>query len=80
LASNELDDTHLSDDALIETYLKKQQKVERGFRFLKDPLVHGGDPVSQIQRADHGARHDHDIIFNGIQYPGIPNSLIFKKP
>lgn len=38
VASNELDESALSDEELIEAYRKKQQKVERGFRFLKDPL------------------------------------------
>jgi len=38
VATNELDPTALSDEELIKTYTKKQQKVERGFRFLKDPL------------------------------------------
>jgi len=37
LASNQLDMEVLSDLDLIEAY-KDQQKVERGFRFLKDPL------------------------------------------
>lgn len=36
LASNELDSTKLSDSELFDAY-KDQQKVERGFRFLKDP-------------------------------------------
>jgi len=39
LATNQLDKALLSDDKLIETY-KNQQKVERGFRFMKDPLFH----------------------------------------
>lgn len=38
VASNELDEAALSDEELMEAYLKQQQKVERGFRFLKDPL------------------------------------------
>ena len=38
VATNELDPAALSDEELIETYTQKQQKVERGFRFLKDPL------------------------------------------
>jgi len=38
VATNELDQAALSDEELMETYAKKQQKVERGFRFLKDPL------------------------------------------
>jgi transposase len=37
LATNELDTEALSDDALLAAY-KGQQQVERGFRFLKDPL------------------------------------------
>jgi transposase len=37
LASNELDETRLSNDALIEAYTPGQQVVERGFRFMKDP-------------------------------------------
>jgi len=37
LATNQLDCEALSDDELIAAY-KDQQKVERGFRFLKDPL------------------------------------------
>jgi len=39
LATNQLDTELLSDDELIKTY-KNQQKVERGFRFMKDPLFH----------------------------------------
>ena len=37
LATNEVDQDILSNSAVLETY-KNQQKVERGFRFLKDPL------------------------------------------
>lgn len=37
LATNQLDSTALADEALIAAY-KDQQKVERGFRFLKDPM------------------------------------------
>lgn len=37
LASNQLDETQLSDEALLDHYTPGQQKVERGFRFLKDP-------------------------------------------
>ena len=37
LASNQLNQEELSDEELIAAY-KDQQKVERGFRFLKDPL------------------------------------------
>ncbi len=36
LATNELDEQRLSDREILEAY-KDQQKVERGFRFLKDP-------------------------------------------
>ena len=37
LATNQLDCQSLSDEELVAAY-KDQQKVERGFRFLKDPL------------------------------------------
>lgn len=37
LATNQLDPSALSEEELISAY-KDQQKVERGFRFLKDPL------------------------------------------
>jgi transposase len=37
VATNVLDPTQLSDQALIQTY-KDQHSVERGFAFLKDPL------------------------------------------
>jgi transposase len=37
LASNHLDEAHLSNEELIAHYTPGQQKVERGFRFLKDP-------------------------------------------
>jgi len=37
LATNEVDQDILSNQAVLDTY-KDQQKVERGFRFLKDPL------------------------------------------
>ncbi len=38
VATNELDPQALPDAQVIELYKKDQQKVERGFRFLKDPL------------------------------------------
>lgn len=37
LASNELDEEKLSDAEVLQAY-KDQSKVERGFRFLKDPM------------------------------------------
>jgi transposase len=38
LATNILDPQRLSDAALVETYKGQNATVERGFRFLKDPL------------------------------------------
>jgi transposase len=38
LATNVLDVQHLPDEALVETYKGQNTTVERGFRFLKDPL------------------------------------------
>jgi len=37
LATNQLDADKLSEEQMIHRYKKDQQKVERGFRFLKDP-------------------------------------------
>ena len=37
LATNQLDTQELSDEEIVKKY-KNQQKVERGFRFLKDPM------------------------------------------
>lgn len=38
IATNVLDAQCLSDEALVETYKEQNTTVERGFRFLKDPL------------------------------------------
>jgi len=40
LATNELDETGLSDAQLLEIYKDQGVTVERGFRFLKDPLFY----------------------------------------
>jgi transposase len=37
IATNELDDTALSDEQLLRSYKDQGVSVERGFRFLKDP-------------------------------------------
>ncbi len=38
LATNELDTERLSDEGLLSVYKTQAQSVERGFRFLKDPM------------------------------------------
>lgn len=38
IATNVLDTQHLSDEVLVDTYKGQNATVERGFRFLKDPL------------------------------------------
>lgn len=38
LATNDLSEEGLSDAQVLDAYKKDQQKVERGFRFFKDPL------------------------------------------
>jgi transposase len=38
IATNDTEGAVLSDEQALEAYRKDQQKVERGFRFLKDPL------------------------------------------
>ena len=37
IASNQLDESQLSHEEILDHYTPGQQKVERGFRFLKDP-------------------------------------------
>jgi transposase len=37
IASNQLDEAQLSHETMLDHYTPGQQKVERGFRFLKDP-------------------------------------------
>jgi transposase len=39
LATNELDEARLSDQQIITVYKGQNTSVERGFRFLKDPLM-----------------------------------------
>jgi transposase len=39
LATNELDNSSLKSQDILNEY-KNQQKIERGFRFLKDPKFH----------------------------------------
>ena len=38
VATNDTEGTVLGDEQVLEAYRKDQQKVERGFRFLKDPM------------------------------------------
>jgi transposase len=38
IATNDLDDTHLSAQQMLTIYKSQSSSVERGFRFLKDPL------------------------------------------
>lgn len=38
LATNDMDRTRLTPDEWLHLYKNEQQKVERGFRFLKDPM------------------------------------------
>jgi len=39
LATNDLDNPEMDEANILSTY-KEQQGVERGFRFIKDPLFH----------------------------------------
>lgn len=39
IATNELDEERMSAVRLIEPYKEQGMTVERGFRFLKDPLL-----------------------------------------
>lgn len=39
IATNDIDESILSDERVVEARKKDQRQVERGFRFLKDPLL-----------------------------------------
>ena len=71
LATHPLDTEALSDEALLAAY-KGQQPVERGFRFLKDPLFLASSLYSRIPKASDGADDGHDLMFVGLCGPGIP--------
>lgn len=40
IATNELDESRLSDESLLNVYKSQGVSVERGFRFLKDPMFY----------------------------------------
>ena len=46
LASNELDESRLSDEDLLSQYKAQSSSVERSFRFLKDPMFFADSPSS----------------------------------
>ena len=73
LATNQLDTKALSDDALIAAY-KDQQKVERGFRFLKDPMFMASTLYLKSPKRIMALMIDHDSVSFGLCRPGAPHS------
>jgi transposase len=61
VATNELDEHVLSDRQVIEAYKDQNVTVERGFRFLKDPLFYA---VLSVTQCDPGSSHEltHPIV------------------
>jgi transposase len=58
VGTNRLDPAHLSAEELAATY-KDQGGVERGFRFLKDPLFLASSVFRKQAGAHHGPQLDH---------------------
>ena len=54
VATNDTKGTVLSDEQVLEAYRKDQQKVERGFRFLKGPLFMASTLFLKSGQAHHG--------------------------
>jgi transposase len=65
VGTNILSTTELSDQALAATY-KEQGGVERGFRFLKDPLFLASSVFVRKARTDHGSKPDHGLVLAGL--------------
>jgi transposase len=58
LATNVLDTQSLSNEALVRTYRQQSTSVERGFRFLKDPLFFAHTQISpQLGMSLTSVRH-----------------------
>ena len=61
IATNELDPNCLSATGMLENYTDQGVSVERGFRFLKDPLFFANSAVFEETRAHHGAVDDYGV-------------------
>lgn len=72
LATHQLDFQALPDAELLRAY-QEQQKVERGFRFLKDPLFMASTLYLKSPKRIHGADEGHDPVLTGLCRPGVPH-------
>jgi len=70
VGTNVLDPALLTDQALMLTY-KEQGGVERGFRFLKDPLAPFVFGLCEETATSHRAEFDHGVVPAGLPLSGI---------
>ncbi len=61
IGTNEPDEKRLSDAQLLDVYKAQSVSVERGFRFLKDPMFYAESP-SELAQTNHGADHGHGTV------------------
>ncbi len=78
VATNVLDAAELSDEELVTTY-KEQGSVERGFRFLKDPLAPFLLCLPQKAGAYYRARIDHGALFVGLPFGRTPTASALSR-
>jgi transposase len=67
VGTNELESEALSDQALVTTY-KEQGGVERGFRFLKDPLFLASSVTVSKPERIIALPFDHCIMLAGLSF------------
>ena len=73
IASNQLDESQFSHEEILDHYTPGQQKVERGFRFLKDPWFMANTLFLKLPKRIMGADDDYDTLSFSLQRPKIPN-------
>lgn len=71
VGTNELESEELSDQELVTTY-KDQSGVERGFRFLKDPLFLASSVFVKKPERIIALPLDHGIMLAGLSFSRIP--------
>jgi transposase len=65
LATNDLNNPDMDEANMLSTY-KEQQGVERGFRFIKDPLFHLSGVFFEKARENRRADDGDDLVSDGI--------------
>ncbi len=73
VATNELDDQVLSAEEMLKGY-KGQVRVERGFRFLKDPQFMARSFFLKSEERTRGLAQGRDAVSDGVLGPRMANS------